>query len=327
MEDDSELVSYNGIKRRWRLEDEMDVINHMRKGLPAYSSRNLDAELVLDGIQPCLKVVRPPDHYLQRHADATMSVGSDDPNDFVQNPITGRWEPKKTGVELVPVEVAELIFKLHEVEAYEKKQGLTKDDPHERRLVIEENSFVWCGQYWIISFLGERAIVRDVQSIWCLVYLLENPSKEIHVFDLTNFIQRRFATVSLHLKPAGEPQEDDSDLAMKHWAIGLEIKRELHKIGAKLEEARETGTLQKIEKLEEQRDKLLKYVRDAKRSENPEVKRARQNVSKHLRKAMSTIAKSPLKKLSTHLIKCIKSGIHCSYSPEKDIFVEWSITR
>lgn len=119
MDDETDLLDYNRLIEIFEIEHEIDIVNHIRKGLPAYAPGNLAQKVELQGIYPCLR------------KETMVQV-------FLQTSPVERWHRFMDGeqapytlekrVNLIPVKIIDLIFKLSEVEVFEKSHGLKRRD-------------------------------------------------------------------------------------------------------------------------------------------------------------------------------------------------------
>jgi hypothetical protein len=169
--------------------------------------------------------------------------------------------------------------------------------------------------------------LRDTKGLRDLGRLLAEPGREFHVLDLMaegtgarSIPPSQAAEAGLAIEGRGEPVIDQ--------AARAQYRRRISELEQELEEAQERGGGDAKVAAREELDALLEELTAAyglagrpRRSPDP-VERARKAVSRRLRHAMSRIAGvHPL--LGRHLAASIRTGVFCSYQPERDIV--WSV--
>jgi len=119
MEDETELLTYNQLRQRWGIEHDIDIVNHMRKGLPAYAPGNLEKKVELQGIFPYIE----QETMVKVHLQMSMQ-------ERIGYLLEGGGHPYslEKRINRLRIAVADLIFKLLEVEAFEKLHGVERKD-------------------------------------------------------------------------------------------------------------------------------------------------------------------------------------------------------
>jgi pimeloyl-ACP methyl ester carboxylesterase len=197
-----------------------------------------------------------------------------------------------------------------------------------RRSAVEQtNLFRRDGEYWTISYQGLVVTLRDTKGLRDLGRLLAEPGREFHVLDLVAEGTRarpippsQVAEAGLAIEGRGEPVIDQA--ARAHY------QRRISELEQELEQAQERGGGEASAAAREELDALITELTAAyglagrpRRSPDP-VERARKAVSRRLRHAMSRIARAH-PRLGRHLTASIRTGMFCSYQPERDIV--WSV--
>jgi pimeloyl-ACP methyl ester carboxylesterase len=197
-----------------------------------------------------------------------------------------------------------------------------------RRSAVEQTNLVRRdGEYWTISYQGLVITLRDTKGLRDLGRLLAEPGREFHVLDLM-----ADATGARSISPS---QAAEAGLAIQGWgepvidqAARAHYQRRISELEQELEEAQERGGGEAQVEAREELDALINELTAAyglagrpRRSSDP-VERARKAVSRRLRHAMSRIARAH-PRLGRHLTASIRTGMFCSYQPERDTV--WSV--
>jgi pimeloyl-ACP methyl ester carboxylesterase len=197
-----------------------------------------------------------------------------------------------------------------------------------RRSALEQtNLFRRDGEYWTVGYRGLVVTLRDTKGLHDLGRLLAEPGREFHVLDLMadgtgalSIPPSQAAEAALPIEGWGEPVIDQA--ARAHY------KRRISELEQELEEAQERGGGEASAAAREELDALTAELAAAyglagrpRRSPDP-VERARKAVSRRLRNAISRIARAH-PQLGRHLAASIRTGVFCSYQPERAIV--WSV--
>jgi pimeloyl-ACP methyl ester carboxylesterase len=197
-----------------------------------------------------------------------------------------------------------------------------------RRSAVEQaNLFRRDGEYWTVGYRGLVVTLRDTKGLRDLGRLLAEPGREFHVLDLMaegtgarSIPPSQAAEAGLAVEGRGEPVIDQ--------AARAQYRRRISELEQELEEAQERGGGDAKVAAREELDALLEELTAAyglagrpRRSPDP-VERARKAVSRRLRHAMSRIA-GVHPRLGRHLAASIRTGVFCSYQPERDTV--WSV--
>jgi pimeloyl-ACP methyl ester carboxylesterase len=197
-----------------------------------------------------------------------------------------------------------------------------------RRSAVEQtNLFHRDGEYWTVGYRGLVVTLRDSKGLRDLGRLLAKPGREFHVLDLM--------ADGTGARPIPSSQAAEAGLATEGWgqpvidqAARAHYQRRITELEDDLEEAKERGDGEAHAAAREELDALITELTAAyglagrpRRSPDP-VERARKAVSRRLRHAMSRIARAH-PRLGRHLAASIRTGVFCSYQPERDIV--WSV--
>jgi pimeloyl-ACP methyl ester carboxylesterase len=197
-----------------------------------------------------------------------------------------------------------------------------------RRWAVEQtNLFRRDGEYWTVSYQGLVVTLRDTKGLRDLGRLLAEPGREFHVLDLMAdatgawaIPPSQAAEAGLAIQGRGEPVIDQA--ARAHY------KRRITELEQELDEAQERGGGEASAAAREELDALITELTAAyglagrpRRAPDP-VERARKAVSRRLRHTMGRIARAH-PRLGRHLAASIRTGMFCSYEPERAIV--WSV--
>jgi TolB-like protein/tetratricopeptide (TPR) repeat protein len=173
------------------------------------------------------------------------------------------------------------------------------------------NIFRKDGELWTVSFDHEVAYVGEVRGLHDLARLLSNPAEEIHCVSLAG-----------QVADAGRGTEVLDDQARRAYRARL---RELE---AEIAEAERQNDPGRVEQLEEEKEQLLAEMRKAtglggrSRKIGDTTERARSAVTWRIRHAIKKL--EPVHpRLARHLGNSIKTGVFCSYTPERD--TQWFV--
>jgi len=202
-------------------------------------------------------------------------------------------------------------------------------DPHIPNLVRRE------GEYWTIAYEGTLLHLRDGKGLDYLGCLLRHPRREFHVADLVQIGCRGHA--------AGDPPgamlnaERDHQVAVipdAHAGDVLdararaEYKARVTDLRAELEEATASGDLgrasrarQELELINEQLAAAYGLDGRPRRAADP-VERLRKAVGNRIKATLGKIREQHAS-LGLHLANAIRTGVFCSYTPDRPIAWEF----
>jgi pimeloyl-ACP methyl ester carboxylesterase len=184
-----------------------------------------------------------------------------------------------------------------------------------RRYAIEHANVLRCdGDYWTAAFEGLVVTVRDSKGLRDLARLLSTPNRELHVLDLA--------------AEAGATLEQGDTGPILDDTAKTQYRRRLDDIETELADAELAGDDERAARAGLERDALVDelsaaYGLGGRPRRPPEhVERARKTVTRRIRDAISRIETiHPL--LGRHLDASVRTGVFCSYAPERDVV--WTI--
>ncbi len=184
------------------------------------------------------------------------------------------------------------------------------------------------GEYWEVSH-GDRAVrLRDMKGMRYLARLLADPAREFHALDLIRLEQGPSDL-------AGPPCEDGHASTLGFGDAGElldpDAKRAYRRRLATLrEELDGMDDPERVAMLRTEIDFLSRELaaamglggRDVKAASAAE--RARLNVTNRIKAAISKI-ESHDRRLGRHFDASVRTGIFCSYRPEPDAAIAWTL--
>ncbi len=182
------------------------------------------------------------------------------------------------------------------------------------------NVFRRTGDFWTVGFDGMTVTLRDSKGMHDLHRLLAAPGREQHVLDLwagTPTPGAKTHDAIEGLAPAGrtEPVIDDEAKAR--------YRRRLAELDHMIENATETGDPTGAVTARTEREILVAELATAygltgrARQLPDEVERARKAVRRRVADALARVeAEHP--SLGQHLRHSVRTGVYCSYAPERD---------
>jgi len=191
-------------------------------------------------------------------------------------------------------------------------KGSTANLREESQILTEEqgNYFYKKNDFWEIAYGGKNIQLVDAKGFHDLARLLENPEKQFHCTEL----------IGVGLSVSKEFVFDDR--AKKTYQKKLVELQEEIKWSEDNNDLTRTSTLQKeYDEIVDHLSSSLGLGGKARKVQDP-VDKARSAITWRIRTAIQKIEKEN-PDLGKHLSLSIKTGIFCSYSPEKAI--NWSV--
>lgn len=208
-------------------------------------------------------------------------------------------------------------------------EGVTPEDV--RRLAVEQANVVSCeGEYWTIAYEGQVVTLRDTKGLRDLAWLLAAPGREFHVLDLVadgsttaeRMSPEAARQTDLHLdQGSSEPVIDETARTAYRKRIA-DLEQELDTA----EQLADAGTAARVRS---ERDALVDHLTAAyglggqPRRTPDDVERARKAVSRRIR-TMLTRIDDVLPQLGRHLRTAVRTGVFCSYEPDRTL--HWTIS-
>jgi tetratricopeptide (TPR) repeat protein len=181
------------------------------------------------------------------------------------------------------------------------------------------------GEYWTVSYEGVIARVRATKGFHHLACLLREPGREFHVFDLLAMTDQEAA-------PARESQRTKIPPRVFSAALTTtpdpqaraSYRHRLQTIQAELVEAEQLNDLGRLSALQAEEHFLTQELAASyqlgqhARVNKSELEKARKAVAYRIRAALEKIKKAN-PALWRHFHLAIKTGVFCSYHPEKPL--------
>ena len=228
------------------------------------------------------------------------------------------------------------------VQTRSARSGLANiNDPAQRIGTAQKGIFRKEGEYWTVGYGGKSFRLKDTKGLGYLAHLLRHPAAEFHVLDLVGGIAGQHdedETIgSAQSLPRGE---DDLEKAGIHLgSLGdagemlddqakVAYRRRLSELHEELDEAKQTGNVERAENAEQEIEALTRELSRAvglggrNRRAASASERARQSVTKTIKAVLDRIAQSE-GALGDVLSRCIKTGTFCSYSPDPEVPIAW----
>lgn len=199
-----------------------------------------------------------------------------------------------------------------------------------RHLAIEQaNVMRRDGEYWTVAYDGHVAMLRDTKGVRDLASLLAAPHREFHVLDLgaeaigARALDPREATdaAGIHRERAsGEPVLDDQ--------ARIEYKHRIDELQADIDDADHRCDAEGSARARQEHDALVDHLTAAyglgghPRRTPDRIERARKTVTRRIRDAIARTERAH-PPLGRHLQASIRTGVFCSYAPERD--VHWTV--
>jgi TolB-like protein len=162
------------------------------------------------------------------------------------------------------------------------------------------------GALWTVCFGHEVANVPDVRGLRDIAQLLARPGEEMHCVALS-----------------GQPPDTGRGVEVLDEQAKRAYRRRLREIEAELAEAEAANDSGRAARIEEERERLIEEMRKATglggrdRKMGDAAERARTAVTWRIRHAIKKLEVAH-PALARHLAHSIKTGVFCSYTPEKE---------
>ncbi len=214
-------------------------------------------------------------------------------------------------------------------------------DPEQSIRTAQKGIFRKEGEYWTVGYGGKSFSLKDTKGLGYLAHLLRHPAAEFHVLDLVGGIAGRHDDDETIGSSNGLPRgEEDLEKAGIHLgSLGdagemlddqakVAYRRRLSELHEELDEAKQTGNVERAENAEQEIDALTRELSRAvglggrNRRAASASERARQSVTKTIKAVLDRIAQSD-SALGDVLSRCIKTGTFCSYQPDPELPIAW----
>jgi pimeloyl-ACP methyl ester carboxylesterase len=196
-----------------------------------------------------------------------------------------------------------------------------------RRLAGEQaNLFRRDGEYWTLGYRGVVVTLRDSKGLHDLARLLADAGREVHVLDLMSegtdrrSIPAAAVEAGLAVEGGGGPVIDATARA--------QYRDRIVELEADIEEAQGRGDPDAAANAQHELDILVGELtaayglRGRPRRSPDSLERARKAVNRRLRAAIGRVGQAH-PRLGRHLDIAIRTGVFCSYQPERETV--WSV--
>lgn len=177
---------------------------------------------------------------------------------------------------------------------------------------LEYNSFVKENELWQISFEGKTIMIPEVKGFVDMAKLLESPEKEFHCTSL----------FGSGVHASSEPIFDEK--------AKQSYKKRMQDIQEDIQTCEDQSNFERAAELQQEYSDLVEHLTASigmggkTRKVNDTMDKMRSAVTWRIRNAIQKIEKSH-PALGRHFANSIKTGLFCSYSPEKP--VKWVLAH
>jgi tetratricopeptide (TPR) repeat protein/energy-coupling factor transporter ATP-binding protein EcfA2 len=179
------------------------------------------------------------------------------------------------------------------------------------------NVFLRKGSYWELSYRGRDAQAGDLKGARYLAILLGSPGRAFHVADLL------MAVDGVAKAPVIVPDEgsivqsvESRDQALDARSIAA-YRARMRELAEELEEAEAMQDLGRTELLGTELSFLQTELVACSRVRHAPTERARKAVYNRIRQSIEEIERVH-PELGRHLTRSVKTGVHCTYLPERE---------
>jgi pimeloyl-ACP methyl ester carboxylesterase len=184
------------------------------------------------------------------------------------------------------------------------------------------------GEYWTVAYDGHVAMLRDTKGVRDLASLLAKPHRELHVLDLgaedvggRTVDPREASDAGIQREGVpGEPVLDDR--------ARIEYKRRIDELQGDIDAADHRRDPEGSARARQELDTLVDHLTAAyglsgsPRRTPDRIERARKTVTRRIRDVIARTERAH-PPLGRHLQASIRTGVFCSYAPERD--VHWTV--
>jgi hypothetical protein len=198
--------------------------------------------------------------------------------------------------------------------------------------MYDDSSFLRQGDYWIIQYHGQTAVLKATRGLDCLCYLLRHPAQDVHVSELLATPINISVPASLSsLRTAGShaviARLQDAGPILDSQAKA-EYKQRIDDLRKDVNEAARFNDSYRATRARSEMDAIVEQLSAAvglggrDRRASSDAERARSAVTKRIKETIDRI-KKVIPPLGCHLVARIKTGYFCSYNPHPDRPVTW----
>jgi tetratricopeptide (TPR) repeat protein len=197
------------------------------------------------------------------------------------------------------------------------------------------------GEYWSIGSGTNAFRLKGSKGLAYVAHLLRHPGTEFHVLDLVGGIAGGSADDEISQLTQGLPRADEelAKAGMQVTNLGdagemldeqakADYRRRLSELREELEDAKESGKVNRAELVEAEIEALTRELSRAvglggrNRRAASASERARQSTTKAIKAVLERVAQSDAT-LGRMLSRCIRTGAFCSYHPDPSLPIAW----
>jgi hypothetical protein len=197
-------------------------------------------------------------------------------------------------------------------------RGLLAEVERLRRAgVLEEpagaatNVFRREGEWWTLAYAGRVTRLRDTKGLGDIARLLSSPERELHVLELVGVPK-----AGVH-RPAPGAEVLDAEARHAYRARIVELEEEIAEAGSRNDTERAARAREESAFLVDELSAALGLGGRPRRTSD-EIERARKAVGWRIRDTLKRI-ESEHPDLGRHLRASLKTGVLCSYRPERSV--------
>jgi hypothetical protein len=304
-----------------QLEDDIGLINQILQGLPAYDIYLRHKVKVL-GTVLYFEVMSQGSGAGVIHP----GIGCDEEGEPLRIPVPNVKPPTPS---MIRIRIEDVRFYRKDVEDYALHRGsfVTPDKSSE-----EPNHFILRGQYWDMRFQKEEGHIKDRLGIKYLVQLLNNPYRDVHVFQLMEIVNTPVHDAWKSEEYTNVSDEDLGHIGMMRSGptrggsrpVSGELMQKYRSLQGNLAKAARSGDPLEIEEAQRELDEFEDLITLVMKPErDKQLENARTNVQQSIKRAYKALKRSGLPKLCDHLNNSVKKGYKCSYKPDPELV--WKI--
>ena len=185
--------------------------------------------------------------------------------------------------------------------------------------------------FWVISYQGKSAILKDTRGLQCLARLLREPGVQVHVADL---IGRAVAPAAMAgLAPCAEDELPTG--LLDGWPLldaraKAEYRNRIAALRGEMARAEDNNQLDRASEARAELAELAARLTAAvglggrDRKAGSDAERARSAVTKRIKESIARIREA-LPELGDHFATRIKTGYLCSYIPGPGAGPRWKM--
>lgn len=191
------------------------------------------------------------------------------------------------------------------------------------------------GEFWTLSYAGHLLRLKDSKGLRLIAYLLSNPGVEVHALDLASIVSEGDAVPEtsrgrVGLLEGGHVSLEDGAGPLLDRAARTDYKRRLAELREELAEAESFNDSGRVERARAEIEFLGRQLAEAvglggrDRPSASNAERARVMVTHRIRDALKKIRRDH-PDMAAHLDAHLRTGTFCSYSPDAENPIDWSL--